>query len=57
VERAGFIKIVLQTIGHSFITAPYWGFILLGIFFILLFLSRSLSRSKSKDKKGSSFAS
>ncbi len=57
VERAGFIKIVLQTIGHSFITAPYWGFILLGIFFILLFLSRSLSRSKSKDKKGSSFVS
>jgi D-alanyl-D-alanine carboxypeptidase (penicillin-binding protein 5/6) len=57
VERAGFIKIVLQTIGHSFITAPYWGFILLGIFFILLFLSRSLSRSKSKDKKGTSFVS
>ena len=57
VERAGFVKITLQTIGHSFITAPYWGFILLGIFFILLFLSRSLSRSKSKDKKGSSFVS
>jgi D-alanyl-D-alanine carboxypeptidase (penicillin-binding protein 5/6) len=55
VERAGFIKIVLQTIGHSFITAPYWGFILLGTFFIILFLGRSLS--KSKDKKGTSFVS
>jgi D-alanyl-D-alanine carboxypeptidase (penicillin-binding protein 5/6) len=55
VERAGFIKIALQTIGHSFITAPYWGFILLGILFIVLLLGRSLS--KSKDKRGTSFVS
>jgi hypothetical protein len=57
VERAGFLKIVLQTIGHSFITAPYWGFILVGIFFIVLFVGRSLSKSKSKDKRGTSFIS
>lgn len=57
VERAGFIKIALQTIGHSFITAPYWGFILLGMLFIVLFLGRSLSKSKRKDKRGTSFIS
>jgi D-alanyl-D-alanine carboxypeptidase (penicillin-binding protein 5/6) len=57
VERARFIKIVLQTIGHSFITAPYWGFILLGVLFLIFFVSRSLAKNKSKDKKGSSFVS
>jgi D-alanyl-D-alanine carboxypeptidase (penicillin-binding protein 5/6) len=57
VERAGFIKIALQTISHSFITAPYWGFILLGILFIVLLLVRSLSKGKNKDKRGTSFLS
>ncbi len=46
VEKAGFFKITLQTIGNAFIAPPYWGFIVLGIVFAIFFLGSSLSRRK-----------
>jgi D-alanyl-D-alanine carboxypeptidase (penicillin-binding protein 5/6) len=57
VEKTGFAKQVLQTIGRSFITAPYWGIIAV-VLLIILFAGVSLTRgSGSKKKKENSLVS
>lgn len=57
VEKTGFAKQVLQTIGRSFITAPYWGIIAV-VLLIILFAGVSLTRGGgSKKKKDNSLVS
>lgn len=48
VEKAGFIKITLQTIRHAYVSPSPWGFTVLGIVLVIFFLRRSFSRRKSK---------
>lgn len=58
VEKTGFAKQVLQTIGRSFITAPYWGVIAVVLIIILLYAGVSLTRGGgSKKKKDNSLVS
>jgi D-alanyl-D-alanine carboxypeptidase (penicillin-binding protein 5/6) len=58
VEKTGFAKQVLQTIGRSFITAPYWGVIAVVLIIILLYAGVSLARGGgSKKKKDNSLVS
>jgi serine-type D-Ala-D-Ala carboxypeptidase (penicillin-binding protein 5/6) len=58
IDKTGFVKQALQTIGRSFITAPYWGFIALVLIVILFFAG--VSRVKvigGKKKKDNSLVS
>jgi D-alanyl-D-alanine carboxypeptidase (penicillin-binding protein 5/6) len=58
VEKTGFAKQVLQTIGRSFITAPYWGVIAVVLIIILVAAAVSLTRGGgSKKKKDNSLVS
>jgi len=58
VDKTGFAKQVLQTIGRSFITAPYWGVIAVVLIIILLVAGVSLTRGGgSKKKKDNSLVS
>jgi D-alanyl-D-alanine carboxypeptidase (penicillin-binding protein 5/6) len=58
VDKTGFVQQVLQTIGRSFITVPYWGIIAVVLIVILLFVGVSRKKgSGSKKKKDHSLGS
>jgi D-alanyl-D-alanine carboxypeptidase (penicillin-binding protein 5/6) len=51
VDKTGFVQQVLQTIGRSFTTAPYWGIIAVVLIVLLFFVGASRKKGSGGKKK------